>query len=303
MNKTTLNYATSFSGQAQPMGPKDMERLLHDPRVIETCEKQQKVVEQPKNQMTDKQNHRFVYQSNMYALDSFPCTAEVFDKLVDDPQVAWKINTRQAVDMAISMGEPLDEFVQSPHFQRFCQNKLMKPSEYAFQTLTEEEKLSQWATSLKQSLPCFIFGASSFDQVMMKMKDGQERPCRRRLLTGIHLSGLFMFDADHLPFDPHELFEKTQKKEFPWQLRLAHKTSSGHGLRLVLEARPELGNIADNQIELARELGLFGVKGTTEKPVTDNSCIDASRVSYCPRREDILFIDYEKLFNFCKYEK
>jgi hypothetical protein len=65
----------------------------------------------------------------------------------------------------------------------------------------------------------------------------------------------------------------------------------------VCEARPEVGNIADNQIELARELGLLGVRGTTGKPVTDNSCIDASRISYAPRREDIYFIDNDKLFN------
>ena len=83
---------------------------------------------------------------------------------------------------------------------------------------------------------------------------------------------------------------------FPWKVRLAHKTSSGQGLRLVCETRIELGNIADNQICLARDLQLMGVLGSTGKPVVDDSCIDASRISYACRREDIYFIDEENLF-------
>ena len=34
----------------------------------------------------------------------------------------------------------------------------------------------------------------------------------------------------------------------------------------------------------------------TGKPVVDDSCIDASRISYACRREDIYFIDEENLF-------
>ena len=83
-------------------------------------------------------------------------------------------------------------------------------------------------------------------------------------------------------------------------MRLAHKTSSGHGLRLVCEAMPEIGNIADNQIELGRELGLLGMVGTTGKAVCDDACIDASRISYAPRLSDIYYIDENKLFNFLK---
>lgn len=32
-------------------------------------------------------------------------------------------------------------------------------------------------------------------------------------------------------------------------------------------------------------------------PCTLEGCIDASRISYAPRREDIYFIDNDKLFN------
>ena len=107
-----------------------------------------------------------------------------------------------------------------------------------------------------------------------------------------------MVDADHLACDPYEIFKRTQVPGFPWEVPFGHKTSSRYGLRLVCEARPELGNIADNQICLARDLGLMGVKGSTGKPVVDDSCIDATRISYCPRREDIYHIDENKLINF-----
>ena len=130
-------------------------------------------------------------------------------------------------------------------------------------------------------------------------KKGKPVLIHRRKLEGIeHLSGEFMFDADKLVIDPQEIYERTLVPGFPWKVNLAHKTSSGHGLRLVCETRPELGNIADNQICLARDLNLMGMTGSTGKPVVDDSCIDATRISYCPRREDIYFIDEQHLFNF-----
>ena len=129
-------------------------------------------------------------------------------------------------------------------------------------------------------------------------EDGQPVLFHRRLQQNIlALSRLFMFDGDHLPVDPREVYERTRREGFPWEVHLAHATSSGHGIRLVCEARTDVGNIADNQIELARELGLLGMIGTTGKPVVDDSCIDASRISYAPRKKDIYFIDEEHLFN------
>lgn len=226
---------------------------------------------------------RFCFQENQYFGECLPCTAAVFNKFVDDQKVAWKINMRQAVDKAIRDDLPLDGFAQESDFIRFCKKK---QGDENFAALTLLEKLLQWTTSLKSSLPCFIFGVQGFDENRRKQSNIQ------------HLSGLFMFDADHLTCDPLEIFKRTQAEGFPWQVRLAHKTSSGWGLRLVCEARPELGNIADNQICLARDLELMGVKGSTGKPVVDDSCIDATRISYCPRREDIYFIDEKHLFNF-----
>jgi hypothetical protein len=225
--------------------------------------------------------------------------------IVKSARVAWIIATRQAVEYAVVHGLPLDKWTMNSDFQQFCLKRdVLSQAGEIFRQLTIGEKLIQWTNSLKMSLPCFIFAASEFDLVPKTDKwgdpvldeNGLQVMRRRRQLKGIHLSGLFMFDADHLTIDPYEVFRRTQVPGFPWQVRLAHKTSSGYGLRLVCELRPELGNIADNQICLARELGLMGMLGSTGKPVVDDSCIDASRISYAPRREDIYFIDEKNLF-------
>ena len=248
-------------------------------------------------------NYRFSQQVNQYFGECLPCTAAVFNHYVDDPKVAWKIRTRQEVEAAISRAASLDVYTETNEFKQFCRRKA---SERGFDSLTTAEKLLQWVNSLKASLPCFIFAVSGFKPVPKVDKDGnpvldkngQQLMFRRRKLAGIEsMSGLFMFDGDHLPFDPREVHERAMAAGFPWEVRLSHKTSSGNGIRLVCEARTEIGNIADNQICMARELGLMGVVGTTGKPVCDDSCIDATRISYCPRREDILYIDETHLFN------
>lgn len=248
--------------------------------------------------------YRFTFQENQFGDDCIPCTPAVFNGAVDRAIVAWKIDMRQKVEKAIQEGAALDCFAQEPEFKRFCEKK-QNDKNFSGQPLAKQ--LLQWTTYLKSSLPCFIFGVRSFALVEKTDKDGNPildkkgEPVlyHRRKLEGIeHLSGEFMFDADKLLIDPREIYERTLVPGFPWKVNLAHNTSSGHGLRLVCEARPELGNIADNQICLARDLNLMGMTGSTGKPVVDDSCVDASRISYCPRREDIYFIDEQRLFNF-----
>ena len=230
------------------------------------------------------ENFRFTFQENQFWGECMPCTPVVFNQTVDRQDVDWKISTRQAIDAAISMGSPLDEWYQNSEFKKFCAKQVAKAGA-AFKELTPQQKLLQWTNALKQSLPCFVFAVRQFDG-------------KRRIQAEIkELSGLFMFDADHSLIPPFEIYKRTLVPDFPWKVRLAHATSSGEGLRLVCEARPELGNIADCQVCLARDLGLMGVLGSTGKPVVDDSCIDASRISYAPRRKDIYFIDEEKLFN------
>ena len=253
------------------------------------------------------QDYRFTCQGNQFTGECLPCTAAGFKTTVNSGVVAQTIGTRQAIEQAIDEGLPLDNWLNCTNFRNFCLKQSARPRAGAqFAALTAEQKLQQWTNSKKMWLPCFIFGVREFEAVPKTDKDGNlildeagnTILFRRRLQANIkELSRLFMFDGDHLPMDPREVYERTRRPGFPWKVRLSHKTSSGHGIRLVSEANPDVGNIADNQIELARELGLLGMLGTTGKPVTDDSCIDASRISYAPRMCDIYYIDEDHLFN------
>ena len=240
-------------------------------------------------------NFRFTTQENQFTGECLPCTAATFKTIVNSADVNRKISTRQAVEKAIEEGQSLDPYLSDSAFRIFNQKQTEKTGG-AFATLPLENKLQQWTNSQKVWLPCFIFAVKQGNPELDA--EGKEILFRRRLQSSIReLSALFMFDADHLPCDPREIYERTKRQGFPWIVRLAHVTSSGHGLRLVCEADPDVGNIADNQIELGRELGLLGMLGTTGKPVCDDSCIDASRISYAPRMCDIYFIDENGLFN------
>ena len=227
----------------------------------------------------------FCIQDNQYFSPAVPGTREKLNEILDSPQVRWKIETIRAVRQP----RAVRLWASNTDFQKFCLKEAAKSKGNAFKELTDEEKLERWANSLKESLPCLIFGARDFDEV--PMKKNPEKRMKRRVLAGIHLSGLFMFDVDHVD-NPREIFERTQQEGFPWEVVFAHVTSSGQGLRLVCKARVEIGNIADNQIALAKELDV--------KP--DLSCIDASRISYAPMREDVYYLNEEELLNYYNEE-
>jgi len=254
------------------------------------------------------EGYRFVFQDNMYWGSCEPCTASVFSSLVRSAVVNWKIGMRRAVREAVAKGLPLDNFTRNGDYQKWCLQELSRPrAGEKFAKLSTAERLLQWVDMLKDSLPDFVFAVREFGLVPRLDKDGNPKldadgqPIlyrRRKQENILHLSALFMSDYDHLPFPPQELYERTQAPGYPWKTRLAHLTSSGEGLRLVSECLIGAGNIADQQYLQAKELGMLDVIGTTGKHVTDNSCINADKLSFCPRLEDILFIDEDKLFNF-----
>ena len=254
-------------------------------------------------------NWRFVWQQNLYWASCEPCTASVFARLVRDAQVNWKTSTRRAIIKAVREGQSLDKWTLRSDYQQWCTKQLAKPrAGEKFAMKPEHLRLMQWGEELKQSQPGFIFGVKEFALVPRLDKDGNPRldaegkPMmyrRRKQENVVHLSGLFMSDYDHLPFPPQELYEKTLNPDYPWKTRLAHLTSSGEGLRLVSEWNPEIGgNIADQQYLQSQALSMLDVTGTTGKHVTDNSCVNCDKFSFCPRLEDILFIDEDKLFHF-----
>ncbi len=224
----------------------------------------------------------FCIQENQYFSPAVPGTREKLREILDSSQVKWKI----AAIRSLRQPDAVRQWAQNTDYQKFCAKEGQKKKKgEAFTALSDAEKMQRYANALKESLPCLIFGARAFDEV--PMKSNPEKMMRRRVLAGIHLSGLFMFDVDHVDY-PKGIYERTKAEGFPWEVVFAHKTSSGYGLRLVCKARPEIGNIADNQQALAAALGV----------TCDASCIDASRISYAPMREDVYYIDEDTLVEY-----
>ncbi len=133
--------------------------------------------------------------------------------------------------------------------------------------------------ALKRKLPAFIFQAM-FDETASKK--GKMGAWRKQAAT--RLTGLVVMDIDHVD-NPREVFQniEVKMKNENLGILLVYITPSGKGLKIVFKARKEWGNLIDNQHAMAALLGLE----------VDESCKDASRMSFVCREEDILFIDKE----------
>ena len=156
---------------------------------------------------------------------------------------------------------------------------------------------------LKRKLPAFIFQAT-FDETTSK--SGKTGAWRKQAAT--RLTGLVVMDIDHVE-NPQQLFEswgltttmttKTtiaagsdEKKlsklsELSSKILLVYVTPSGHGLKVVFKADVSKGNLIDNQHAMAKVLGVE----------VDESCKDASRMSFICKESDILYMDKE-LFTY-----
>ena len=102
-----------------------------------------------------------------------------------------------------------------------------------------------------------------------------------------HLNGLVVSDFDHLDENPGTLFAL-------WQTMLDLKqegilkvfvTPSGRGIKVVSKWRKEWGNLAENQVQIARMLDM--------ERYLDASGKDASRTAFVPMRSDVLYEDEE----------
>ena len=172
--------------------------------------------------------------------------------------------------------------------------------------------------ALKRKLPAFIFQATFDETTSPKGKVGAWRK-----QTATRLTGLVVMDVDHVE-NPREVFEKwglssrlSEAHGLSSRLSEAHGeisgdvsttldmtkgtaldmtkgillvyiTPSGHGLKIVFKARTEWGNLIDNQHAMAKLLGIEAV---------DESCKDASRMSFICKESDILYLDKE-LFTY-----
>ena len=158
--------------------------------------------------------------------------------------------------------------------------------------------------SLKRKLPAFIFQATFDETESAKGKIGRWRKQKATRLTG-----LVVMDIDHVE-DPLGAFngkliiengklvareEWAAEMNYPLsivnsqleQILLVYVTPSGKGLKIVFKADVKKGNLIDNQHAMAKVLGVE----------VDESCKDASRMSFICKESDILYLDKE-LFTY-----
>ena len=133
--------------------------------------------------------------------------------------------------------------------------------------------------ALKRKLPAFIFQAT-FDETTSKA--GKLGAWRKQSAT--RLTGLVVMDIDHVE-NPQEVYDSWFKVHDFESLGivLIYITPSGKGLKIVFKADVQKGNLIDNQHAMAKVLGVE----------VDESCKDASRMSFICKETDILYLDKE----------
>ena len=129
---------------------------------------------------------------------------------------------------------------------------------------------------LKRGLPAFIFQATFDETESAKGKLG-----RWRKQAATRLTGLVVMDVDHVE-NPQKKYEEWKALDFgKLGILLVYITPSGKGLKIVFKADVKKGNLIDNQHAMAKVLGVE----------VDESCKDASRMSFICKESDILYID------------
>ncbi len=232
------------------------------------------------------------FQENTHFSQALPCTRKEFWEQVKRPTTRWRIDMRRAIIAAVEASKTqgavaLHNLLQNSEYQKFLikkQGMKKKAAKEAWEKKTDAEKLLAFAQEVKDNLPAFIFCCREFDAT----KTAKGGMFRHRRLADCHLNGLFMLDIDHIE-NPIEIWYKMRDdKELMKSIALVHITSSSFGIRIVGVADLTVGNLADNQIALAQKLGYKA----------DESCIDATRNSFAPKEEDIIYINEDLLFNY-----
>ena len=202
---------------------------------------------------------------------------------------AWKIDSRREILEAVEKHDEkvIKKWLKNEDYGKFLAKKrgLKKLSaRQKFFEKSDEERLLAFAQELKDNLTAFIFSCYEFDAT----ETAKGTMFRHRRLADCHLNGLVMLDIDHVD-NPLEVYDALKaNQELMARTALAHITSSKKGIRIVFTANIKDGNLADNQIVFAQALGYKA----------DQSCIDATRNSFAPKEEDILYINEEQLFDY-----
>ena len=147
----------------------------------------------------------------------------------------------------------------------------------------------------KKGLPLAIF-IGTFEESVKEIenkKTGEKKSVTGcwRLQKHCRLNGLCVIDFDHIEGDPREVWAAAYAKlsdEDKARILFVFVTPSGQGLKVVFIADAAVGNLIDNQIVFSQKLGLN----------PDEACKDASRGAFLTTRDDVIFIDEERLINY-----
>ena len=200
----------------------------------------------------------FDYSYN-FTLPCQECTAEEFEKLVTSDKVRRAIAKARECEAAIrQLGDDADEM---------------------------RKQLEAEKAKAKRTLPCIMFQAT-FDANTECESPSAPTQKRWRNNKNARLNGLFIVDIDHVD-NPDLMWQENmdviKRLGIEDRLMLGFMTASGHGLKYVLKADAAIGDIAANQEWFCKSLCIE----------CDKACKDAARISYCPSKEDILFINSE----------
>ena len=231
----------------------------------------------------------FCYQENTHFSQATQCSREKFWGSIRNASNQWKIDSRRDILDVVERHDAkgIKKWLKNEDYGKFLAKKrgLKKLSvRQKFFEKSDEERLLAFAQELKDNLTAFIFSCYEFEAT----PTANGNPFCHRRLADCHLNGLVMLDIDHVD-NPLEVYEMWKKNEgLVKRTALVHITSSKKGIRFVFTANIKDGNLADNQIVFAQTLGYKA----------DQSCIDATRNSFAPKEEDILYINEELLFDY-----
>ncbi len=236
------------------------------------------------------------FQENTHFSQALPCTREEFWEQVRKTSTRWRVDARRAILAAVEAAKTegtaaIQTWLNNGEYQKFLLKKQglkKKAAKEAWAKKTDAEKLLAFAQEVKENLPAFIFGCREFDE----KETAKSGMFRHRRLADCHLNGLFMLDIDHIENPMEVWYRLREDKVLMERIALVHITSSSYGIRIVAKADVETGNLADNQIVLAQALGYKA----------DDSCIDATRNSFAPKEEDIIYMNEELLFDYYNEE-
>ena len=217
-------------------------------------------------------------------------TPDIWRQLVTSPQTKWLVTKHREVKHSVD--DP--KWVSDPDYLKYKETMERKKNSKegkAFAACANDAKrVAMWCQSLKSRLPFVIFIATYPER---SVKEGSPAKMWRNQKFA-QLNGLVVIDYDHIGSE--ELRVKSEEfaaadfrqRAAELGILLIFVTPSGDGLKFVIKADPNVGNLIDNQIDFSRKLGL----------TVDESCKDAARGAFLTTEEDILFINENELFTY-----